>query len=176
MQRPSLRPEELHLMTLANQRTRLYTKPSPTHPDGLSLFGGLPSPPLRKHLSKTLPTLRPGLTPWMNDWASDLNDLLPDEGFDFWGDDLPDDGLSLGAPVERVNCWEKPWIQARREKKRQEIAKKEEQALKRKYKKRSVPLTKAGRKRAWKKRVEGKMERENGQFIKKEEVIIIGGE
>lgn len=53
----------------------------------------------------------------------------------------------------------------------QEMAKKEEQAFKRKYKKRSVPLTKAGRKRAWKKRAEGKLERENGKFIKKEEVI-----
>ncbi|KAL5324257.1 hypothetical protein ACEPPN_008802 [Leptodophora sp. 'Broadleaf-Isolate-01'] len=171
MQRPSLKPEELHLMVLANQRTRLYTKPSPGHPNGLGLFRGLPSPPPRKRLPKPVPTLRPGLTPWLNDWASDLNDLLPDEGFDFWGDDLLDDGFSLGAPLERVNYWEKPWLQARRDKEMQEMAKKEEQAFKRKYKKRSVPLTKAGRKRAWKKRAEGKLERENGKFIKKEEVI-----
>lgn len=50
------------------------------------------------------------------------------------------------------------------------MVKKGEQAFKRKHKKRNVPSSAAGRKRAWKKRAAEKVERENRKFIKKEEI------
>ena len=65
MQQPILNLEERH--SLATQRTRLYTKPSPGHPNGHGLFAGLPTRPPRKRLPKPVETLRPGLTPWLND-------------------------------------------------------------------------------------------------------------
>ncbi|KAL2073285.1 hypothetical protein VTL71DRAFT_10609 [Oculimacula yallundae] len=177
MQRPVLDPANEDDMDLEDLRTRLWTAPSPNNPYGLGLFGGLPSPPPRKKrgAEPSPAALRPGLTPWMHDWASDKNDFLPEEGLDFWDDDLPDDDFSLGKPLDKVNYWEKPWIQARKDKKAQEIVRKAEQASKRKEKKkRSIPLSKVGRKRAWKKRAEGKPERVKGKFFKKEEIIIIG--
>ncbi|CZT00785.1 uncharacterized protein RAG0_08684 [Rhynchosporium agropyri] len=174
MQHPLLDPEKLHFMTLADARTRLYTKASPGHPNGKGLFGGLPSPPPRKRLPRSSPVLRPGLTPWLYDWVSDKNDLLPKDGFDFWGDDLPDDEFSLGPPVDRINYWEKPWIQARVLEHLQEVTNKGKQALKKTQKKRSIPLSRVGRKKAWKKQAEGKPKRKNGKFFKEEKVIIIG--
>ncbi|KAK0116908.1 hypothetical protein ONS96_012754 [Cadophora gregata f. sp. sojae] len=172
MQRPILNPEERHV--LASQRTRLYTRPSPDHPNGRGLFTGLLTPPRRKRVSKPVQSLRPGLTPWMHDWVSDLNDLLPAEGFDFDDEDVPNDGFSLGEPEERFNYWEKPWVQAKADKKAADAIKRGEAAFKRKHRKRPIPLTRVGRKRAWKKRAEAKLQRENGKFVKKEEIIIIG--
>jgi hypothetical protein len=52
-----------------------------------------------------------------------------------------------------------------------EVIKKGEAAFKRKHRKRTIPLSRVGRKRAWKKRAEGRLERENGKFVKKEEII-----
>ncbi|KAG4419398.1 hypothetical protein IFR04_007449 [Cadophora malorum] len=172
MQQPILNLEERH--SLATQRTRLYTKPSPGHPNGHGLFAGLPTRPPRKRLPKPVETLRPGLTPWLNDWVTDLNDLLPPDGFDFDDEDIPDDGFSLGEPEESFNYWEKPWIQAKADKKVAEVIKKGDAAFKRKHRMTTIPLSRVGRKRAWKKRAEGRLEREKGNFIKKEEIIIIG--
>lgn len=105
----------------------------------------------------------------MHDWWTDKNDFLPEDGLDYYDHDIPDDGFSLGEPLAETNFWEKKWIDAKFEK---EAAEMEAYLLKSTKRKRSVPLSAAGRKRAWKKRAVAKaMERVNGKFVKKEEII-----
>ncbi|PBP19024.1 hypothetical protein BUE80_DR010104 [Diplocarpon rosae] len=177
---PPLDPKNWRNLTLDKHRTRWWTAPSPSGRPAKALFEGLASPAPRQPRCKEPEEaiLHPGLTPWMNDWASELNDLLPAGGLDFYDDDIPDDGFSLGSPLEEANFWEHPWMEARAARQAavasRALARAQQRSLKRK---RSVPLTAAGRKRAYRKRAEGaESERVKGRFSRKEEVIIIGNE
>ncbi|EKD13665.1 uncharacterized protein L3040_005711 [Drepanopeziza brunnea f. sp. 'multigermtubi'] len=168
-------PKTARLLNLDRNRTRQWCAPSPGGHPGLGLFPGLYSPGPKKRLPKEPPALYPGLTPWMHDWATDLNDQLPeDDGFEWDSTDIPDDGFSLGEPLEELNYWEQNWIDKKLEQEAAEKEKRKMQSLKRK---RSVPLTAAGRKKLYKKRAaESTVERLNGKFMRKEPVIIIGDE
>ncbi|CAL3967574.1 unnamed protein product [Diplocarpon coronariae] len=172
---PPLDPKNWHNLTLDKHRTRWWTAPSPSGRPAKALFAGLASPAPRQARSKEPEeaVLHPGLTPWMHDWASELNDLLPAGGLDFYDDDIPDDGFSLGAPLEEVNFWERRWLDVRAEKQAAEslraLARARQRSLKRK---RSVPLTAAGRRRAYRQRAKAaEPERVGGRFSKKEEII-----
>lgn len=56
----------------------------------------------------------PAKTPWLDHWVTFKNDNLPEEGLDFCDHDLPDDGFSLGDPLDDINHWELPWVTGQR--------------------------------------------------------------
>jgi hypothetical protein len=107
------------------------------------------------------PKVYPSLTPWLDDWnVAELNDLYPKGKFKWDNSDVPD--FDLGEPLDDTNFWERPWITANEERKKN----REERERKRKKQLHYGGLKATGRKRAFKKGSRVTMKRENGKFVK----------